>query len=120
MSILDQRARCVEKSRNNDCTSCITTEEAAEGVDQPCNCLCPVCLAAQTATCQAARLDYPECGQTPAYHVIRGRLKRLPHAELPHREWRLCESHALPYRDLSWWRVIPLQRGGRRATQARS
>ena len=107
MSILDQRVRCVEKSRNNDCTSCITAEERAEGIDQPCNCLCPVCVAAQTGTCQADRidhLDYPECGQVPAYHVMRGRYKTLPH-----REWRLCESHALPDRDLlPAWRVIPL------------
>jgi hypothetical protein len=104
MNILDQRARSVEYSRNGTCATCITTEARTEGTDQPCNCICPVCVAAQTGTCQAGRLDHPDCQQTPAYHVIRGRTTRLDQVG----EWRLCESHALDYRGLPAWRVIAL------------
>lgn len=106
MTILDQRARCAEQSRQGRCATCITAEGRAEGVTQPCDCCCPVCVAAQAGSCQAGQLGQlgqRDCGQQPGYHVIRGR-----RGNLPHREWRLCEVHALPYCGAAAWRVIPL------------
>jgi hypothetical protein len=102
-SVLDQRARCVERSRHGTCPDCITATEPG----QPCDCCCPVCVAAQPGTCQAGQLGHAECQHPPECHVIRGRTGQERYGE-----WRLCGTHALPYRDQSRCRVIPLAVSG--------